>query len=121
MYPHNTHITQTYPHIPTHTHIHTLTKGWYCKADEAFIPLNQLYKDEDSGNMHVIESGHICEYINEVNYKFKLSKFQVLVYKHVHTHIQIHIHIHIYIHIHIHIHIHIPINYITYTLHSKPC
>ena len=51
-------------------------EGWYCQADEAFIPETQLVKQTkgspDDDNF-VTSSGHSVEWVSEENYMFALS------------------------------------------------
>lgn len=49
-------------------------EGWYCQAEEAFVPEVQLIKDGD-GNF-VTDLGHPVKWIEEENYKFRLSSFE---------------------------------------------
>ncbi|XP_014272431.1 methionine--tRNA ligase, mitochondrial isoform X1 [Halyomorpha halys] len=52
--------------------------GWYCDADEAFVPDNQVTKIVADGKEVPIcaDSGRPVHWVEEENYKFKLSLFQ---------------------------------------------
>ncbi|KAF7998327.1 hypothetical protein HCN44_009725 [Aphidius gifuensis] len=53
--------------------------GWYCLSDEAFVPTNELEEIKQSnGIVQKISSssGNTVEWMEEENYKFKLSNFQ---------------------------------------------
>lgn len=52
----------------------TKYSGWYCIPDETFLTESQL--KEKYGIKVSEESGHPVEWTEEVNYMFKLSKFQ---------------------------------------------
>ncbi|XP_055378940.1 methionine--tRNA ligase, mitochondrial [Condylostylus longicornis] len=49
--------------------------GWYCVSDETFLTDSQMKINSD-GSRISIESGHPCEWTEESNYMFMLSKFQ---------------------------------------------
>uniref|UniRef100_A0A8C2STX0 Methionine--tRNA ligase, mitochondrial n=1 Tax=Coturnix japonica TaxID=93934 RepID=A0A8C2STX0_COTJA len=54
-------------------------EGWYCTAEEGFLPESQLTERVDAqGNIHKVsmESGHEVHWTKEENYMFKLSAFQ---------------------------------------------
>ena len=50
-------------------------EGWYCRADETFVPETQLATVQRNGVpvKVVAESGHAVEWISEPNYKFRLA------------------------------------------------
>lgn len=52
--------------------------GWYCDADEAFVPENQVTKIVADGKENPIcaDSGRPVHWVEEDNYKFKLSLFK---------------------------------------------
>ena len=50
--------------------------GWYCEADETFIPENELEPNDDPLVRYTLNEKKIVNYVTELNYKFKLSKFQ---------------------------------------------
>lgn len=55
--------------------------GWYSTSDEAFVPESQLTKvDLKNGEQSYVstETGHPVEWMEEENYVFPLSHFQVL-------------------------------------------
>lgn len=52
----------------------TKYSGWYCVADETFLTALQL--KEQNGQKVSAESGHPVEWTHELNYMFRLSKFQ---------------------------------------------
>ncbi|GAB0096481.1 Methionine--tRNA ligase, mitochondrial [Sergentomyia squamirostris] len=49
--------------------------GWYCVSDETFLTENQLKEDGKGGKIS-LESGHPCEWTEELNYMFKLGALQ---------------------------------------------
>lgn len=49
-------------------------EGWYCKADETFVPEIQLMEQPDGS--YCTEAGHPVEWVSEPNYKFRLSAFR---------------------------------------------
>jgi methionyl-tRNA synthetase len=52
-------------------------EGYYCKADETFVPESQLItKEIDGKSVKVTEAGHAVEWISEKNYKFKLAQMK---------------------------------------------
>ncbi|XP_072190064.1 methionine--tRNA ligase, mitochondrial [Excalfactoria chinensis] len=54
-------------------------EGWYCTAEEGFLPESQLTERVDAqGHTHKVsvESGHEVHWTKEENYMFKLSAFQ---------------------------------------------
>lgn len=61
--------------LQSNGHIYsTKYSGWYCIPDETFLTESQL--KEKNGIKVSEESGHPVEWTEEVNYMFKLSKFQ---------------------------------------------
>lgn len=49
-------------------------EGWYCVADEAFVPESQVTEKNDPGKTKIsTESGHPVEWSSEENYMFKLN------------------------------------------------
>jgi methionyl-tRNA synthetase len=48
--------------------------GWYCTSDEAFHTNTQVIRDGDQVRSPV--SGHLCEWVTEKTWKFKLSKYR---------------------------------------------
>ncbi|KAJ8687011.1 hypothetical protein QAD02_022805 [Eretmocerus hayati] len=53
--------------------------GWYCTSDESFLSDKDLVeKKTPSGEVVRVsaESGHVVEWTEETNFKFRLSKFQ---------------------------------------------
>ncbi|NXD10277.1 SYMM protein, partial [Nothocercus nigrocapillus] len=54
-------------------------EGWYCTAEESFLPASQLAERRDARG-HVLkvslESGHQVHWTKEENYMFRLSEFQ---------------------------------------------
>uniref|UniRef100_A0A8D0GJT0 Methionine--tRNA ligase, mitochondrial n=1 Tax=Sphenodon punctatus TaxID=8508 RepID=A0A8D0GJT0_SPHPU len=54
-------------------------KGWYCTADESFVPAAQITKCPDTPGHSCkvsLESGHQVHWAEEENYMFKLSEFR---------------------------------------------
>lgn len=49
--------------------------GWYCLADEAFVPESQLQTLPD-GTKSTLEGNKPVELVQEPNYKFRLSSFK---------------------------------------------
>ncbi|XP_055698031.1 methionine--tRNA ligase, mitochondrial [Phlebotomus papatasi] len=49
--------------------------GWYCISDETFLTESQLKEDGKGGKIS-LESGHPAEWTEELNYMFRLGKFQ---------------------------------------------
>lgn len=49
--------------------------GWYCIADEAFVPENQL-QTHPNGSKTTMDGNRPVEFVEEANYKFRLSSFQ---------------------------------------------
>lgn len=47
-------------------------EGWYCVSDESFV--QETF--ERDGKRYSSESGKICEWVTEKNYKFRLSAYQ---------------------------------------------
>lgn len=52
--------------------------GWYCDADEAFLAENQITSLVKDGKAIKVcaDSGRPVHWVEEQNYKFKLSHFQ---------------------------------------------
>lgn len=52
--------------------------GWYCMSDECFQNDVEKIVDPATGEEKVISksSGHVCEWLSEKNYKFRLSKYR---------------------------------------------
>ncbi|KAK6632856.1 hypothetical protein RUM43_012595 [Polyplax serrata] len=50
--------------------------GWYCLADEMFVSEVYLNPQSDDTDVRYTKTGKPVQYVSEVNYKFKLSKFQ---------------------------------------------
>lgn len=51
--------------------------GWYCVADETFVSENFLEPEVQENNIRFTrDERKPAHYVTEVNYKFKLSKFQ---------------------------------------------
>ncbi|XP_019887968.1 methionine--tRNA ligase, mitochondrial isoform X1 [Ooceraea biroi] len=53
--------------------------GWYCVSDEAFLSDSELVEQKDpSGKVFKVsaDSGNLVEWMEEKNYKFRLSAFQ---------------------------------------------
>lgn len=53
-------------------------EGWYCRADEAFIPTNKVKTVEREGKTITVDPERLqpLEWVTEENYKFRLSTFQ---------------------------------------------
>jgi methionyl-tRNA synthetase len=49
-------------------------QGWYCTSDESFHTNTQVVRDGDKVISPV--SGHVCEWVTEKTFKFKLSKYK---------------------------------------------
>jgi methionyl-tRNA synthetase len=49
--------------------------GWYCAADECFVPESQLVQVQGEEGAWTTEAGHAVEWVSETNYKFRLSQF----------------------------------------------
>jgi methionyl-tRNA synthetase len=51
-------------------------EGWYCVADETFVPELQVRKDPQNGRTFTTDTNQPVEWVSEKNYLFKLSAFK---------------------------------------------
>jgi methionyl-tRNA synthetase len=64
-------------------------RGWFSVSDEAFVPESQVTEKTLSDGSTVktsCETGHVLEWIEEENYKFRLSSFQKSLLQWITTH-----------------------------------